>query len=46
MGTIGGLLESPAGYDQRQNDNDDPFTIDWKGFNADGLNLMKRNVVD
>jgi hypothetical protein len=28
-----GPLESPGGWDQRRNDNDDPRKIDWKGFN-------------
>ncbi len=46
MGTVGSLLESPGGYDQRQNDDDDPFNINWKGFNADTLTLMKRYIID
>ena len=46
MGTIGGLLESPGSYDQRQNDNADPFAVSWPGFNADGLTGTKRYLVD
>jgi hypothetical protein len=46
MGIIGGLLESPGGYNERQNDNNDPFTINWAGFNADRLTGTKRYLVD
>lgn len=46
MGEVGTLLESPGSYDQRQNDNDDPFTINWQGFNADNLTLTKQLLVD
>lgn len=37
----GALLESPGGYDQRANDNRDPYAIDWNGFQtspADAIN--------
>lgn len=41
MGNLAiGLLESPAGWDHRSNDNDDPHAINWKGFDtfqADGM---------
>jgi uncharacterized protein (TIGR03437 family) len=46
MGSIGGLIESPGGYDQRQNDNGDPLTVNWAGFNADVLTGTKRFLVD
>jgi uncharacterized protein (TIGR03437 family) len=46
MGTIGGLLESPGSYDQRQNDNSDPFATNWMGFNVDALTGAKRYLVD
>jgi O-glycosyl hydrolase len=46
MGTIGGLLESPGGWAERQNDDDDPFHINWAGFNSEELDRMKRYVVD
>ena len=35
MGNLAiGLLESPAGWDHRRNDNDDPHAINWKGFDT------------
>jgi O-glycosyl hydrolase len=46
MGTIGMLLESPGGWEQRRNDNSDPFTINWKGFDATGLKNARRYLVD
>jgi len=46
LGIIGSLLESPSDYSRRQNDNDDPFTINWRGFNPDALKLAKKYVVD
>lgn len=46
MGTIGTILESPGSYDQRQNDNSDPFSINWAGFNADALTLTKEYLID
>jgi hypothetical protein len=46
MGKIGALLESPGTWDQRQNDNDDPFTINWRGFNSDGLEQSKKYLLD
>src|SRR5260370_27516891 len=45
-GIIGSLLESPSDYKHAQNDNDDPFTINWRGFNADALKSAKKYVVD
>src|SRR5262249_30996260 len=46
MGTIGALLESPGTYDQRQNDNSDPFNTNWAGFNADALVGVKKYLID
>lgn len=46
MGTIGQLVESPGSWEQRQNDNDDPFTINWKGFSPEILSLTKQYLVD
>lgn len=46
MGIIGSLLESPGDYSQRANDNSDPFTINWLGFNPIYLNAAKTYVVD
>ena len=41
MGNLAiGLLESPAGWDHRSNDNDDPQAVHWNGFDtfqADGM---------
>jgi len=46
MGAIGTLLESPGDYDQRRNDNGDPFLIDWNGFNAFNLTNARQYVVN
>jgi O-glycosyl hydrolase len=46
MGIIGSLLESPGDYSQRRNDNDDPFAINWNGFNPEYLKAAKRYLVD
>jgi O-glycosyl hydrolase len=46
MGMIGMILESPGGWDQRRNDNDDPGAINWKGFDATGLKEARRYLVD
>jgi hypothetical protein len=46
MGTIGVLLESPGDYDQRQNDNGDPLTVNWRGFSSFNLDNASRYVVD
>jgi O-glycosyl hydrolase len=47
MGNISiGLLESPGGWDNRRNDNDDPCQIDWKGFDAAAADNMKKWVTD
>ncbi len=41
MGNLGGaLLESPGSYGQRSNDNDDPFTFNWSGFQTSGSDAM------
>ena len=45
-GSIGELLESPGGYDQRQNDNSDPLTFNWSGFNTDALTASKQYEID
>jgi len=46
MGIIGSLLESPGEYDQRRNDNDNPFDINWNGFNPKYLEAAKRYLLD
>ncbi len=46
MGVIGTLLESPGGYDRRQNDNGDPFLLDWNGFDSFNLANARQYVVD
>jgi len=46
LGIIGSLLESPGGWDHLQNDNADPFTINWSGFDPEYLTLAKKYVVD
>src|SRR6266852_4035833 len=46
MGIIGNLLESPSDWSQLQNDNGDPFSINWSGFSATGLNATKQYIVD
>lgn len=46
MGIIGSLLESPGDYNQRRNDNGDPFDINWRGFSAIFLNPAKRFLLD
>ncbi len=47
MGNLeGALLESPGSYGQRSNDNDDPFTFNWSGFQTSGSDAMKTKVVD
>ena len=46
LGTIGTLLESPGSYGQRQNDNSDPFRINWSGFSSASIELAKKYVVD
>ena len=40
-----GPLESPGGWDQRRNDNDDPKVIDWRGFNTRAAESMFQHVV-
>jgi hypothetical protein len=46
MGSMGTLLESPGGFERRRNDDGDPFRINWKGFDASGLDAGRRNLVD
>jgi hypothetical protein len=46
MGTVGTLLETPGSYDQRQNDNGDPFNINWAGFSPAWLTLTKQYLID
>jgi O-glycosyl hydrolase len=46
MGTIGMLLESPGGWERRRNDDSNPFSINWKGFDAKGLENARRYLVD
>jgi hypothetical protein len=46
MGNLSiGLLESPGGWDHRRNDNDDPKTINWKGFDTRSADNMWKSVV-
>jgi len=46
MGNLSiGLLESPGGWDQRSNDNDDPTVINWSGFDTFQADSMWRSVV-
>jgi O-glycosyl hydrolase len=40
------LLESPSGYDQRANDNDDPAVIDWNGFQTGGAQTLRTGLLD
>lgn len=42
----GALLESSGGWNERRNDNNDPFTTDWAGFQTFNARGMKENVVD
>ena len=46
MGNIAvGLVEGPVGTDLRQNDNDDPQSIDWNGFRTFHANAQWERVV-
>ena len=46
MGNLSiGLLESPAGWDHRSNDNDDPQVINWKGYDTFQADSMWNSVV-
>ncbi|MER3407729.1 MAG: hypothetical protein C4292_02800 [Nitrososphaera sp.] len=40
------VLESPGGYDQRRNDDDDPFHINGNGFNHNAVDDFKQKVLD
>lgn len=44
-GLDGALLESPGNYEQRANDNDDPLTINWNGFQTFSADAIYSNVV-
>jgi O-glycosyl hydrolase len=47
MGNLeGALLESPDDWNARRNDNDDPFKINWSGFQTFNADTMKTKVVD
>jgi hypothetical protein len=46
MGTIGMLLESPGGWEQRRNDDNEPFTINWKGFDTSELKATHQYLVE
>lgn len=47
IGNLEGIfLETPAGWDQRRNDNDDPFETDWNGFRTWTSHVMKEKVID
>ncbi len=46
-GNLEGVLpESPDGWDQRRNDNDDPFNINWGGFQTSSAATVKEKLVD
>lgn len=46
MGNLeGALLESPAGWSDRANDNDDPFYINWQGFQTTTADAMQQKLV-
>jgi hypothetical protein len=46
MGNLSvGPLESPGGWNERRNDNDDPKAIEWKGFNTFHADHMFSDVV-
>ena len=40
------LLESPGSYDRRQNDDGDPLSINWRGFQVEGANALKAKLID
>jgi O-glycosyl hydrolase len=46
LGTAGSLLESPAGFPERRNDDGDPLTVNWRGFSTTQVDALKRSVVD
>lgn len=47
MGNLEGiLLESPGTYEQRANDNDNPFEFNWVGFQTFNADVMKDKLVD
>ena len=41
----GALLESPGNFEQRTNDNDDPFTINWENFQSFNSDNLKAQVL-
>lgn len=41
----GALLESPGSYDQRSNDNRDPDSIDWAGFQTFPADAIQSNLL-
>lgn len=47
MGNLeGALLESPGTYEERANDNGNPFKINWNGFQTFWADEMKEKIVD
>jgi O-glycosyl hydrolase len=46
MGNVGAILESPGGWERRANDNSDPASINWKGFDTSALNTAGRYLID
>ena len=42
----GQLLESPGSYDQRRNDNEDPFVLSWQGVQTAALDHVRSGVLD
>jgi O-glycosyl hydrolase len=46
MGNLeGALLESTGGWDNRKNDNLDPFNINWDGFETKAANAIQQKLV-
>lgn len=40
------LLESPGSFERRRNDNPDPRTINWQGFQTSGADALKGKLID
>lgn len=46
MGNLeGALLESTGGWENRKNDNSDPFSINWDGFETKTAEAIQQNLV-
>lgn len=46
MGNVTGIFESPGGFGDSRNDDDDPFNFNWAGFNVRPTELVKERVLD